>query len=144
VNDSHPEAMSTLVVDMANVVGSVSDGWWRDRTGAAERLLSGLSGLVARTVTGPDETPVRIAGIVAVLEGRANLAEDPPSRAGGALEIVRAAGSGDDTVVQLVKARVAAGDQVLVVSADRGLGARLPAAVTRTGPSWLNDLLGRG
>jgi len=29
-----------LVVDAANVVGSRPDGWWKDRAGAAERLLS--------------------------------------------------------------------------------------------------------
>ena len=27
-----------LVVDAANVVGSVPDGWWKDRAGAARRL----------------------------------------------------------------------------------------------------------
>lgn len=140
-----PEGVNTvLVVDMANVVGSVPDGWWRDRAGAAERLLSGLAGLAALTVPGPDAALVRIAGIVAVLEGRGNLAKDPPSRAGDALEIVRATGSGDDTVVQLVKVRVAAGHRMLVVSADQGLRARLPAVVASTGPRWLNGLLGRG
>src|SRR5690606_30293846 len=34
-----------LVVDAANVVGSVPDGWWRDRAGAAERLQAQLLGL---------------------------------------------------------------------------------------------------
>ena len=29
---------SVLVVDAANVVGSVPDGWWKDRPGAARRL----------------------------------------------------------------------------------------------------------
>ena len=32
-----------LVVDAANVVGSVPDGWWRDRRGAAERLRDRLA-----------------------------------------------------------------------------------------------------
>lgn len=31
-----------LVVDAANVIGSVPDGWWRDRAGAAERLRDAL------------------------------------------------------------------------------------------------------
>lgn len=30
--------MKVLVVDGANVVGSVPDDWWRDRAGAAARL----------------------------------------------------------------------------------------------------------
>ena len=31
-----------LIVDAANVVGSVPDGWWRDRAGAARRLRDAL------------------------------------------------------------------------------------------------------
>ncbi|MEV8409926.1 NTP pyrophosphohydrolase, partial [Streptomyces niveus] len=31
-----------LIVDGANVVGSVPDGWWRDRRAAAERLRERL------------------------------------------------------------------------------------------------------
>jgi predicted RNA-binding protein with PIN domain len=31
-----------LVVDGNNVIGSVPDGWWRDRRGAARRLLGRL------------------------------------------------------------------------------------------------------
>ena len=48
------------VVDGANVVGSVPDGWWKDRAGAARRLHERL--LVADTSY--DE-------IVLVLEGQA-------------------------------------------------------------------------
>lgn len=33
---------SLVIVDAANVVGSVPDGWWRDRHGAAERLRDAL------------------------------------------------------------------------------------------------------
>jgi len=35
----------TLVVDGMNVIGSVPDGWWRDRTGAMRRLLGRLQAL---------------------------------------------------------------------------------------------------
>ncbi|NEB86162.1 NTP pyrophosphohydrolase, partial [Streptomyces anulatus] len=31
-----------VIVDAANVVGSVPDGWWRDRRGAATRLRDAL------------------------------------------------------------------------------------------------------
>jgi len=34
-----------LVVDVANVMGSRPDGWWRDRAGAAARLLTELAPL---------------------------------------------------------------------------------------------------
>ncbi|MEU7169546.1 NTP pyrophosphohydrolase, partial [Streptomyces morookaense] len=61
--------VALLVVDAANVVGSVPDGWWRDRVGAAERLRDRLAadGLPAEAVqppTGPLE-------IVLVVEGAA-------------------------------------------------------------------------
>jgi hypothetical protein len=32
-----------IIVDGANVVGSVPDGWWRDRAGAAARLRDALA-----------------------------------------------------------------------------------------------------
>ena len=38
-----------MVVDGNNVIGTVPDGWWRDRRAAARRLLSRLQCLQART-----------------------------------------------------------------------------------------------
>lgn len=144
MTDAGEAVPTVLVVDMANVVGSVPDGWWRDRAGAAERLLSGLTRLPGARVTGPDGEPVRVIGVVAVLEGRANRAAEADGQEFAGLEIVRAPESGDDAIVDLARGRAAAGDCVLVVSADRGLRARLPEAVATTGPGWLNHLLGRG
>lgn len=136
-------AGTVLVVDMANVVGSVPDGWWRDRAAAAERLLTGLAALSGATVTGPETHPLRLARILAVLEGRANLAAGGQSQESEGPEIIRATGSGDDAIVALAVNLIAAEDHVLVVTADRGLRARLPALVATTGPRWLNGLLGR-
>ncbi len=146
MTDSAPAGTPTvLVVDMANVVGSVPDGWWRDRVGAAQRLLTSLAALSGRTVPGPVGQLVRIVRIVAVLEGKANRAIMDYGRESESPEIVRATGSGDDAIVALARtaAAAAAGESVLVVSADRGLRARLPAAVGTAGPGWLNGLLGR-
>jgi predicted RNA-binding protein with PIN domain len=39
----------TVVVDGSNVIGTVPDGWWRDRPAAAHRLLVRLQCLHART-----------------------------------------------------------------------------------------------
>ncbi|MFF2140478.1 NTP pyrophosphohydrolase, partial [Streptomyces sp. NPDC058193] len=56
-----------VIVDAANVVGSVPDGWWRDRRGAAERLRDSLVPYAADGL--PGETgPVEI---VLVVEGAA-------------------------------------------------------------------------
>ncbi|NEA88430.1 NTP pyrophosphohydrolase, partial [Streptomyces sp. SID14436] len=60
-----------VIVDAANVVGSVPDGWWRDRRGAAERLRDRLAadGLPGRP--GPLD-------IVLVVEGAARGVESVP------------------------------------------------------------------
>lgn len=139
--ETEPNA-TVLVVDMANVVGSVPDGWWRDRAGAAGRLLSALAGLLGRAVEDPDGRRRTLERIVAVLEGRANEA-GTPEPADDRLVVVRANGSGDDAIARVTIEVVATGTQVLVVTADRGLRARLPAAAITVGPGWLNRLLGR-
>ncbi|TWV48834.1 hypothetical protein FRZ03_12985, partial [Streptomyces misionensis] len=48
-----------LIVDGANVVGSVPDGWWRDRRGAAERLRDRLVAF-ARAGTAELAGPVEV------------------------------------------------------------------------------------
>ena len=47
-----------IVVDAANVVGSVPDGWWRDRPGAASRLLTRLATLATRGVPAANASAV--------------------------------------------------------------------------------------
>jgi hypothetical protein len=122
--------VTVLLVDVANTVGARPDGWWRDRAGATSRLLGRLALLPGCTPAGPDGTPLPVTALVAVVEGRAR---DVAAPAG--LRLVRAAGSGDDALVQLA-AELAAED-LLVVTADRGLRARLPAGVRTAGPGWL-------
>ena len=47
-----------VVVDAANVVGSVPDGWWRDRAGATARLRDRLAAVATRGL--PDAVPARV------------------------------------------------------------------------------------
>jgi hypothetical protein len=112
--------MKTLVIiDAANVVGSVPDGWWRDRRGAAERLRDTLAGDGVPGHTGPVE-------LVLVVEGAARGVESVPG-----VRVDAAPGSGDDRIVELVAE--APGRPRLVVTADRELRRRvqeLGAAVT--------------
>ncbi len=123
-----------LVVDAANVVGSVPDGWWRDRAGAAVRLRDRL----AAVTTWPElPAPVEVALVV---EGRAR---DIPPATG--VRVERATGSGDDAIVALVAAEFAAegaaegaGRRCVVVTADRELRARVIALGAEVrGPRWL-------
>lgn len=125
-----------LVVDGANVVGSRPDGWWRDRAGAAERLAAqlvaaldggALDGLP--TGGGPADRGAAVDVLHLVLEGQARSARMP---AHPGLRVVRAEADGDGAIVELVGSLAGA---VTVVTADRGLRARL--AVPVVGPGAL-------
>ncbi|MET0764193.1 MAG: hypothetical protein ABWY29_04960 [Blastococcus sp.] len=124
--------MTVLLVDVANVVGSRPDGWWRDRKGAAERLLTRLASLVGRRLPGPDGGDVTVEQVIAVVEGKARDATSPEG-----IRVVRAQGSGDDALAECAAALAAEGVFPLAVTADRGLRARLPAGTAVTGPGWL-------
>lgn len=123
--------MTVLLVDVANVLGARPDGWWRDRAGATARLLERLAALPGRELPGPDGAPVPVTALVAVVEGQAR---DVGALVG--LRLVRAPGSGDDALAATA-AELADDDDVLVVTADRGLRQRLPATARVTGPGWL-------
>ena len=124
--------MTIVLVDAANVVGARPDGWWRDRAGATSRLLDRLAVLPGRSLPGTDGAPVVCTAAVAVVEGQARDVPEPDG-----VRLVRAPGSGDDAVVEEAFRLVATGEDVLAVTADRGLRARLPAAVAVTGPGTL-------
>jgi uncharacterized protein YaiI (UPF0178 family) len=100
------------VVDASNVIGSRPDGWWRDRAGAARRLVEALDRLAART--GDDVTVVLDAG------------EPPPAER---IEVLVAARRGpdaaDDAIVELLEAR--GGEGIRVVTSDAELGRRARA-----------------
>jgi hypothetical protein len=110
-------SVSLLIVDAANVVGSVPDGWWKDRAGAAVRLRDRLRPVTSEGL--PDlPGPVEV---VLVVEGRAR--DIPPTEG---VRVERAPRSGDDAIVDLVAAE-GAGRRVVVVTADRGLRDRVTA-----------------
>lgn len=104
---------TVLIVDGANVVGSVPDGWWRDRRGAAERLRDRLVPYASRglpAAPGPLD-------IVLVVEGAARGVTSLPG-----VRVESAPGSGDDLIVELA---AAAPGPCLVVTADRELRRRV-------------------
>jgi hypothetical protein len=110
----HPATTGiVLIVDVANVMGSRPDGWWRDRMAAATRLLTAFGQVIGMETTGPDGGRRRIARVVAVLEGAARGAAAP-----GVVRVTDASG--------LIESAVTAGDDdpkdrptVEVVEAER-------------------------
>lgn len=138
MNTSRQPQDLVLLVDIANVMGSVPDGWWRDRAGAATRLLNELEPLNGAEVTLPDLGAVRITEVRAVLEGAAKRAEGPE-----AVSVLRADRDGDSEIVEETNRLTTSGKVPLVVTADRGLRRRLPELALVVGPGWLNRLLGR-
>ncbi|GAC1358510.1 MAG: hypothetical protein NVSMB4_17880 [Acidimicrobiales bacterium] len=117
-----------LVIDAANVIGSRPDGWWRDRPGAARTFTERVR---AAVTAGELRAPVTV-----VLEGLARAGADQAAVDG--VEVVHAPGEGDDTIAAIAGAH----RDVVVVTADRGLAARVRAVdAAVVGPRWLLDRL---
>jgi hypothetical protein len=118
-----------LLIDAANVVGSRPTGWWRDRPGATRELTARVRQAAAAGTLRPP--------VVLVLEGQAKRGVEEGLADG--VEVVHAAGSGDDTLATLA----ATSDQpVVLVSADRELAERARRSGAEVvGPTWLLDQL---
>ncbi|HWU10574.1 MAG TPA: NTP pyrophosphohydrolase, partial [Streptomyces sp.] len=117
--------------DGANVVGSVPDGWWRDRRGAAERLRDSLVPYAAGGLPG-HPGPVEL---VLVVEGAAREVVPVPG-----VRVEAAPGSGDDLIAELAAAARGVRPCV-VVTADRGLRQRAEAYGAHcTGPRTVRPL----
>jgi hypothetical protein len=125
-----------LVVDAANVVGSVPDGWWRDRVGATERLRDRLVTVAREGLAGgPDWLAEPPLDVVLVVEGVARTVRSVPGvrvvAATGASPASTTgaspssgSGSADDAIVDLLRAE-RTGRRCAVVTADRELRTRV-------------------
>ncbi|MFF4771919.1 NUDIX domain-containing protein [Microtetraspora fusca] len=154
-----------VILDAANIIGARAEhGWWRDRAGAAARLIGELRVLAARGLRRPPEGSHDLAQwfprMTVVVEGAARGAagegtgrsgDGPHGIAGvpggvlagvtGGVSIVEASGSGDDAIVALVR-DAKRWEKVLVVTADRELRRRIEAlGASFTGPRWLLNQL---
>jgi nicotinic acid mononucleotide adenylyltransferase/predicted RNA-binding protein with PIN domain len=113
-----PEARRRVIVDGNNVIGSRPDGWWRDRPGAARRLIAALQELARRSGD----------RICVVLDGRP-LGDVPEGVHGGVL-VAYATRAGrdaaDDRIVTEVE-RDRDPSSLVVVTSDRGLSERVRA-----------------
>jgi predicted RNA-binding protein with PIN domain len=113
-----PEARRRLIVDGNNVIGSRPDGWWRDREGAARRLVASLQELARRH---GDRISV-------VFDGQPQ-AEMPEGVHDGVLVAYATRGgrdAADDRIVREVE-RDRDPTTLVVVTSDRGLSERVRA-----------------
>ena len=118
-----------LLIDAANVVGSRPTGWWRDRSGAAQTFVQHVRDA---TAAGRLSEPV-----VIVLEGQARAGATEGASSG--VEVVHAAGEGDDALAALAESGA---PPVTLVTADRGLAERARRVGAEVvGPRWLLDRL---
>lgn len=135
------DVMPAVVVDAANVVGAVPDGWWNDRAGAAERLLRRIQTLAGFGVPAsaldlaehtwfPEWTMV-VEGVARELAAER-----------GEVDVVRAEASGDDAIVATATRLAGIDRAVTVVTSDRALASRVTdAGAAVRGARWLLDLM---
>ncbi len=126
-----PEARRRLLVDGNNVIGSRPDGWWRDRPGAARRLVAELGALAART--GDD--------VVVIFDGHP--APGLPEGGHDGIRVAYARRTGrdaaDDRIIEEIESDGDAASLTVVTSdaalarraRDRGAGVQGAGALTR-------------
>jgi hypothetical protein len=106
-----------VVVDVANVIGSRPDGWWRDRAGAARRLYDQVLSAGLHNVT-------------LVVEGAARAGVEA-GQVGG-VRVVHAPRSGDDAVVAVaLEAMGPAADEAQPGDEAAAAGEAAPAGAVR-------------
>jgi predicted RNA-binding protein with PIN domain len=104
------------LVDASNVIGSVPDGWWKDREGATRRLLEALREHARRS---GDELVVVLDAGPAELEGSE-----------GGVEVVRAPRRGRDAADEEIVRRLGEDprpEEVHVATSDRALAEQVRA-----------------
>lgn len=122
----------TVVIDAANVVGSVPDGWWKDRRGATEKLRDRIEALAVSGVgirpAFLDLAPEFHLSLVFpdwlfVTESTARGIASTPN-----VTVVDCELSGDDTIVAEAQRLTDAGGHVAVLTSDAELRVRSNAA----------------
>ena len=139
----------TIIVDAANVVGTVPDGWWKDRKGSTERLRDRIEALAASgegVRAAFFDMPAELHGghvfpdWVFITESTARGISTTEN-----VRVVDAKTSGDDAIVEEAAALANRGGLGIVVTSDNELRVRSSAVGVETtrGSKQLLDLLGR-
>jgi predicted RNA-binding protein with PIN domain len=119
-----------VVVDGSNVIGTVPDGWWRDRRAAARRLLARMQCLQGRTGS-------EFVLVLDVIDP--DLPEGDHSGVAVNYATRRGANAADDRIRELVADLD--GRQAEIVTSDRALAADVrPNALVITAKTFLARL----
>ena len=139
----------TIIVDAANVVGAVPDGWWKDRKGSTERLRDRIQ---THAQSGAGVRPAAF-GLTAELHGGLVFPEwvfitEGPARgitSTAHVRVVDATSSGDDAIVAEAAALAERDGIGVVITNDAELRVRCAAAGVEKsrGAKHLLDLLDR-
>jgi predicted RNA-binding protein with PIN domain len=105
-----------VIVDGNNVMGSRPDGWWRDRAGAARRLVAQLG----------DWAAVADRDVLVVFDGAPPAGLDAPPRVEVRFARRRGPDAADDEIAAFVEAD-AAPERLRVVTSDAVLARRVRA-----------------
>lgn len=126
-----------IIVDIANVMGAVPNGWWKDRAAAASKLVDRLHQLAQTGVAARDLDRALthwFPSVIAVVEGQARGVDGTTD-----VRVVSASGSGDDAIVETVAERAS---DTIVVTSDRELQSRVAELGAEVrGTQWLLDVL---
>lgn len=130
------ELKPVIIIDIANLMGSHADGWWRNRAAKAQSLITQLGNWRSQGI--PAEL-LKLPGykwwpeIITVVEGQAKrITLDAPD----GINIAAAPGEGDDEIVAQAEKATSLGKAVTVVTSDKGLRERLGrvGAAAASGP----------
>ena len=103
-----------IVVDGNNVMGSRPDGWWRDRAGAAQRLVAQLG----------DWAATAERDVLVVFDGAPAAALDAPDRVEVRFASRPGRDAADDDIVDVVNAD-GSPERLQVVTSDAELARRV-------------------
>ena len=134
LRDAWPTLMGRrvrMLVDVANVMGSRPDGWWRDRALGTQRTIDDI-GIVAGRATTPGGALVQMVNAVVEGAGRGARSDDPSVAVVPATQV-----PGCTTADDYIATRAAPGDVVVTADAEvREIAKRRGARVMGPGGLW--------
>ena len=141
----------TVVVDAANVVGSRPDGWWKDRAGAARRLVDDVAAVCSVGRRGRGTPARRWPGLPCSAGGRSpwSSSKGPPGPLPNRWTATQQASAcacwphrARATTPSSLPWQRQETVPIVVVTADRELRARCEAlGAVAAGPRWLRGLI---